>query len=108
MVRRVSRKPHKAAIDPAVLRAIEVAAERAATRATKKFLLALGINATKPEDVIESQKDSNFTRTLRLGAESKSAKISISIIGLVFSIAGYLVISGIHWLVDYFRAKGLQ
>lgn len=66
-------------------------AEEAAEQAVKKTLLALGIDITKPEAILEAQKDMQHLRAWRTSVDTIKAKgIVTAITVLVTGILGVL------------------
>lgn len=95
------RRPRpKLKLDPAILAAIEEAAERAAkrnaNRVVKHILVALGINATTPEDQIETQKDAAFLRKLRINLDTRAGKIGYAVLAALLSLSAGLIVFAVN------------
>ena len=68
-------------------------AERAADEAVKRMLLALGIDATNPQAILEAQADHRFVRSWRESTEAVKQKAIRTAVGvLVTGVVGYLVV----------------
>lgn len=98
--RRTNRKAPVVKLDSATLAAIEAAAERAAkrnaNRVVKQILLAMGLNASTPEDQIELQADAAFTRRLRVAIESRSQKVGYAVFAGLISLAVALIAATVN------------
>ena len=69
-------------------------ADKAADKAIKEMLLALGIDAYSPDEIKAFQKDAAFTRSLRESSEAVKRKAILTAVGVfVTGMLGYL------WLV---------
>lgn len=90
------KKTAPAKVDPALMRAIEATAEKAAkravTRAMKQFMLQLGTNAMTPEGVKASQQDAAFLHRMRITAESAPGKLGLAALGALLSLVGGIVL----------------
>ncbi len=61
----------------------EAIAKRAAKEALVEFFVALGVDISKPADVLEMQRDFQHLRDWRVGVETVKAKGLIAAIGIV-------------------------
>jgi len=68
-------------------------AEEAAEQAVKKTLLALGIDTTKPEAILEAQKDMQHLRAWRTSVDTIKTKGILAAITVI--VTGTL---GVLWL----------
>lgn len=72
-------------------KSIGTVADEAATRAVQKTFLALGVDISAPDDVLEAQKDFAHMRKGRVASESRNAKITVAVIGTLLSIMGGVI-----------------
>jgi len=73
---------------------IQVIAEKASEEALQKFLLILGVDTSKPEGVLDLQKDFLYTREARLGKEELVKKGKLTLVGAFIMAILALLVNG--------------
>jgi hypothetical protein len=81
------------AMTPEMSRAVNAAANRAATKAVKETFTMLGIDTSSPSAVVEFQQDIAFMRRTRVWSGARNSKMALAIIGLLFTALGGIVAS---------------
>lgn len=75
---------------------IEAIAAKASEEALQKFLLILGVDTSKPEGVLDLQKDFLYTRESRLGKEELIKKGKVTLIGAFVTAILALIVKGLY------------
>lgn len=87
------------AVDPEVKLLIERASRAAANSAVKQTLLTLGIDASNPRAIRESQRDQAYLRRIRVLTEVRGAKYWVIVFGTIMSVVGAVLTTLAHQML---------